>query len=262
MFGENNNPVTEEVTENVVEQTTEETVEPEKVYTEEEFNQRLDEALAKKIGRKEAKIRKEYEKKYSELENVLKAGTGKDDLGEITEQFTDFYTKRGVQIPEAPIYSERDVKVLAKAEAEEIISLGFEEARDEVNRLSDLGLDNMTPREKLVFQELATYCNAEQDKKELAKIGVSSDALNDANFIEFAKDLNPKLSLKEKYEKYLKYRPKKEVEVIGSMKNTEKEQTVKDFYTKEEALRFTKKDFDKNPALFKAVENSMYKWKK
>ena len=29
----------------------------------------------------------------------------------------------------------------------------------------------------------------------------------------------------------------------------------------EEASKFTKEDFDKNPALFKAVEKSMQKWK-
>ena len=56
-----------EVTENVGEQTTEESVEAQqpKTYTEEEFNQRLDDLLAKKLARKEAKIRKEYEEKYS-----------------------------------------------------------------------------------------------------------------------------------------------------------------------------------------------------
>ena len=48
---------------------------------------------------------------------------------------------------------------------------------------------------------------------------------------------------------------------MGSMKNnTSDEGTVKDFYTRDEAMKFTKKDFDKNPALFKAVEKSMLKW--
>jgi hypothetical protein len=35
---------------------------------------------------------------------------------------------------------------------------------------------------------------------------------------------------------------------------------VKDFYSYEEAKKFTKADFDKNPALFAAVERSMQKW--
>ena len=35
---------------------------------------------------------------------------------------------------------------------------------------------------------------------------------------------------------------------------------VKDFYSREEALKFTKEDSDKNPELFNAVCNSMPKW--
>ena len=45
------------------------------------------------------------------------------------------------------------------------------------------------------------------------------------------------------------------------MKNsTSEDGTIKDFYTRDEALKFTKKDFDKNPALYKAVTESMLKW--
>ena len=63
------------------------------------------------------------------------------------------------------------------------------------------------------------------------------------------------------YETFAKTQPKKEFKTIGSMKNsTSDDGTVKDFYTRDEALQFTKKDFDKNPALYKAVEASMQKW--
>ena len=48
---------------------------------------------------------------------------------------------------------------------------------------------------------------------------------------------------------------------MGSLKNTtQKDSGVKDFYTRDEALKFTKEDFDKNPELFKAVEKSMLRW--
>lgn len=254
-------PVIEEVTENAEGQTAEETVEPEKVYTEEEFNAKLDKVLAKKIARNNEKIRKEYEKKYGNLENVLKAGTGIDDIGDITEQFTDFYQSKGIQIPKPADYSDKDLKVLAKAEASDIISLGFDEVVEEVDRLADLGINNMTAREKLVFAELANYRKAEEDRKELAKIGVGEESLKDAEFIEFAKNLDPNLSTKKKWEIFAKYKPKKDIEVMGSMKNSgEETAAVKDFYTREEALKFTKKDFDKNPALYEAVEKSSYKW--
>ena len=80
----NENLVTEQVAENV-EITTEETP---KTYTEAEFNAKLDEVLGKKIARREAKIRKEYERKYGELEDVLRAGTGKDNVEDMTATFS------------------------------------------------------------------------------------------------------------------------------------------------------------------------------
>ena len=111
-----------------VEETTEQTevVETPKTYTEEELNARVDELLAKKIARKEARIRKEYDKKYGKLESVLKAGTGEEDLDKLTNTFTDFYTKKGIQIPTEPTYYDYDMKAGAEKEANEIINSGFD----------------------------------------------------------------------------------------------------------------------------------------
>lgn len=263
---EDNKELVTEVTENVEQPTeevvvTEEVIDQPKTYTEEELNARVDELLAKKIARKEARIRKEYDKKYGRLENVLKAGTGENDLDKLTDTFTSFYAKKGIEIPKEPTYNDNDMKVLANAEADSIIASGFDEVVEEVDRLAELGVDNMTSREKLVFTKLAEYRKSEQDRKELAKIGVGESALKDNDFIEFASKLNPNMSTKEKYEMYTQYKPKPKVETMGSMKNATSNDTgVKDFYTRDEALKFTKKDFDKNPALFKAVEQSMLKW--
>ena len=149
----------------------------------------------------------------------------------------------------------------AEKEANEIIESGFDEVVEEVDRLAGIGVDNMTPREKLVFTKLAEYRKSEQDRKDLAKIGVKEEALQDSEFIEFAKNLNPNMSTKDKYEMYTKYKPKPKVETMGSMKNaTSNDSGVKDFYTRDEALKFTKKDFDKNPALYEAIQKSMLKW--
>ena len=64
------------------------------------------------------------------------------------------------------------------------------------------------------------------------------------------------------YDNYTKTQPKKEYKTAGSMKNTNSgEGAIKDFYTPDEAKRFTKDDFDKNPALYEAVVKSMAKWK-
>lgn len=267
MIDEIKEPVTD-VTENV-EATTEETVveEPtiEKVYTEDDFNKKLDEVLAKKIARKEAKIRKEYDKKYGKLESVLRAGTEiEGDIDEITNTFDQFYTKnvKGYKSPTEPTYSNKDLELLAKAEANEMIeTYDFSELEEEANRLAEIGVNNMTDRERLVFTRIGDYLVQEQSKKQLASIGITDKDLNDAEYIEFKKNLNPSMSEKDKYEIYTKYKPKPKVEPIGSMKGTTvKDTAVKDFYTREEAMQFTKADFDKNPELFKAVENSMLKW--
>ena len=161
-----------------------------------------------------------------------------------------------------PSYSENDMKVLANAEAQSIIEAGYDEVVEEVDRYAAIGVDNMTPRQKETFKKLAEYRQNEENKKELAKIGVGEKALQDNDFIEFANKLNPSLSIKEKYEMYSNFKPKPKVEPIGSMKGTKSEDSaVKDYYSYEEAIKFTKADFDKNPELYKAVEKSMSKWK-
>jgi hypothetical protein len=261
---ENMENIVLENTENV-ETTTEEIVEqveePAKVYTEAEFQQKLDEVLGKKVARKEAKIRKEYEKKYGNLETVLKAGTGKENVEDMTSTFREFYEKKGIQIPSEPTYSSRDIEVLARAEADEIIKAGLEDVIEEVDRLADIGLGNMSAREKAMFKTLAEYRQTAERGKALSKIGVTEDVYNSKEFKDFAGKFSSNTPITEVYEIYNKMQPKKEVKTMGSMTNTTSKDTgVKDFYTREEALQFTKKDFDKNPALFKAVEKSMYKW--
>ena len=253
----NENLVTEQVAENV-EVTTEETP---KTYTEAEFNAKLDEVLGKKIARREAKIRKEYERKYGDLEEVLRAGTGKDNVEDMTATFKDFYQKKGIQIKEKPNYSDRDIEVLARAEAEDIIRYGYDEVVEEVDRLAQIGAANMTNREKAVFKTLAEYRQSAERGRELSKMGVTEDVYNSKEFSDFARKFNPDVPVSEIYSYYAQKQPKKDIKPMGSMKNTaSSDNGVKDFYTVDEARRFTKKDFDKNPALFAAVQKSMQKW--
>ena len=245
--------VTEEVAENTV-QTAEETP---KTYTEAEFNAKLDEVLGKKIARREAKIRKEYDRKYGDLMETLKAGTGKESVEEVTDTFTEFYRKKGITIPEKPAYTARDIEVLARAEAEEIIGFGMDEVVEEVDRLAEKGVANMTTKEKAMFKTLAEYRQNAERGKELSKIGVTEDVYNSQEFMEFAGKFNPNIPIRDVYDIYRQTKPKKEIKTMGSMKTTASEDNgVKDFYTRDEALKFTKKDFDKNPALFAAVVKS------
>lgn len=276
MFEEAKEPVTD-VTENVEEQTTEEIVEggedesvkstdvenTEEVVEEPQeptfTKEQVDEMVAKKLARKEAKIRREYEKKYGRAETVLKAGLQKDNFEDAVTELENYYKEEGVQIPTYQ-YSERDTEIIAKAEAEEIIDSGYDDLVEEVDRLAGIGVENMSKRDRIIFQRLAEERKKVEEERELKSLGIGKDT--DTNdFKEFSKKLNPSLSMKDKYEMYLKFKPTPKVETIGSMKNTkEKDSGVKDFYTRDEALKFTKSDFDKNPELYKAVEKSMLKW--
>ena len=253
----NENLVTEQVTENV-EQTTEETPK----YTEAQFNAKLDEVLGKKIARREAKIRKEYERKYGDLENVLMAGTGKGSVEEVTNDFRQFYEQKGIQIaPRQQDYSDRDIELLAERDAKEIIDSGYDEVVEEVDRLADKGVANMTAREKVLFKALAEHRNNTERGKELTKLGVTADVYNSQEFKDFSSKFSATTPIREIYDIYQKTQPKKEIKTMGSMKNaTSEDGTVKDFYTYEEAIRFSRKDLDKNPALFEAIQKSMTKW--
>ena len=270
---EDNENVVVETTENVgEEQATEQLVDGAKATTLEEklysqadldkmVNEQIDKLLPKKIERARAKIEREYEDRYSRVETVLNAGLGTKNLDEATDKLTTFYKQKGINIPDKPMYSEKDIEVLANAEADDIIKSGYDELVYEVDRLADKGIDNMTSREKLVFKKLAEERMLQEATTELSKIGVGKDILEDSKFKEFTSKLNPELSLTEKYEMYVKLNPKAKVKPIGSMKgDTTNSNEVKDFYTREEALQFTRADFDKNPALFRAVEKSMRSW--
>ncbi len=253
-MNENETLVTEQVTENV-EQTTEQTP---KTYTQEE----VDAIVGKRIARKEAKIRKEYDRKYGDLEDVLKAGTGKQSVEEVTDAFKQFYQKKGINIPQKPTYSAKDIEVLAKAEADDIIRGGYEEVVEEVDRLSEIGLDKMTAREKAVFKVLAEHRNRTETGKQLAEFGVTEEVYDSKEFKEFANKFNPSTPIRDIYDIYAKTQPKKEFKTMGSMKNTVSANSeVKDFYSPEEAKKFSRADLDKNPALFAAIEKSMQKWK-
>lgn len=253
----NENLVTENVAENT-ENTAEETQQTEKVYTQSE----VDAIVGKKIARTKAKIQKEVDRKYGDLESVLKAGMGKEDVGEITDDLREFYGKRkGIKMPEKSPYSAQDIEVLAKAEADDIIRAGFDEVVEEVDRLAQIGASKMTAREKAVFKALAEHRQNTERGNELSKIGVTEDVYNSREFQDFASKFNSGTPIRDIYDIYAKTQPKKDIKPMGSMKNsTGDEGTVKDFYTRDEALQFTKKDLDKNPALYKAIEASMLKW--
>lgn len=270
---EDNKELVTDVTENVEEQATEELVdgantptdtevvedtpEVEETFTKAQLTEKIDSA----VKRREAKLRRDFRKTEEDLrsiEAVLNAGLGTSNLEEARAKLTDFYKSKNVPIPERPVYSEREIEVLGNSEADEIISLGYDDVVEEVNKLADKGLNNMTPKERVVFTKLAEHRRHQERVKELASIGVKEDVLSSTDFQNYASQFKESVPIKTVYEMWSKTQPKPEVEQIGSMKNLAPSK-VKDYYTPEEARRLTSKDLD-NPEVMAAVEKSMQIW--
>ena len=255
---ENENLVTEEVAENV-EQTTEETQQPVKTYTQEE----VDAIVGRKKARWEERKRRDNERTYGGLIETLEEGSGVKGVEELNKFFTQAYTEKG-RIKKKPTteYSAQDLETLARADADEFIRGGYEDVVEEVDRLTELGAANMTAREKAMFRVLAEHRQAAERGKELASIGVGEDVYNSAEFKTFQSKFNPNTPIKDIYDIYAKTQPKKQHQTMGSMKNpTTDEGAVKDYYSPEEARKFTKSELDKNPELYQAILRSMTKWK-
>lgn len=270
MFEENENLV-EESTENV-ELTTEEivkgvegiepteqsdvVVETDETPVIETFTkEQVDEMIAKKLARKEAKIRREYENKYSRLETVVNTGLGTTNVEESTQKLEEFYKKRGINIPSTPTYTERETELIANGEAQDIINAGFDEVVEEVDRLAEIGVENMTQRDRIMFTKLATYRQEVEQENDLRALGISKEEINNPEFKDYSKKLNPELSLKEKYEMYSQVKPKKEIRQIGSVKSGMTNQ-IKDHYTQEEIAKLSLDDLN-DDQVWEAVRNSM-----
>lgn len=240
-----------------------------KNYTAEEIekmvNDRVNDILPKKIEREKRKMEKQYSDKlakYEETDSILKAGLGTKDISESNQRMREFYKEQGIDIPaySKPKYSEEDEKILGKAEASKVIDLGFEEMQEEANRLAALGVDKMTPREKVMFNTLADELTHQKQVKELAELGVKEEILNNSEFKEFASQFTSKTPIKTVYEMYTAtHQPKQKAEKIGSMKNTVSKEE-KDFYTPDEVKALTPEEWEK-PGVWEKVMASQRKWK-
>lgn len=252
--------VVEEITENT-EHTAEETP---VMYTQEQVDemvkQKLDEIMPGKIARKEARIRKETDREYGEMLGYLQAATGKKTVGEITEYMREHYGSQGITPKADPEYSQEDLAVLAEADAQGFIRGGYDEVAEEHDRLEKLGAD-MTPRERAVHAALSRHRQQEEQGRELAKIGVPKDVYMSKEFQDFAGMFDKGTPITKVYETYAKTR-RPEVQTMGSMKTVDSgDSGIKDFYTQEEAAKFTQKELLANPKLLNAVLKSQSQWK-
>lgn len=223
-----------------------------------DYQQELKSMVKERVARAENRVKKEYDSKYSHMENVIKAGMGTDTAEEAIEQMAVYYASKGKEIPRESQFSDTDLQRLAKADADEITD--YDELIEEVDRLAEKGLDNLSPREKLVFKNLAERRQAQERKQELEKIGAKSEILESEDFKTYSKDFKEDVPISRIYENYLKQMPTPEAEPIGDLKNNNSREE-KTYYTPDEVDKLTSKDYD-NPVVMKNVRDSMKKWRK
>ena len=210
-------------------------------------------------SRSEANIRREYEEKLADIENIIKAGFGTNNLDEGLTRITELCKNKGITIPERKSsYSQSDLEVLANHAANEIIADGYDAVDLELKKLANKGVDRMTSREKLIFDKLNTTKKVMDSEKELASIGVKPEILQSKEFKDFAdKFTGSKFSMKEVYEMYAKEtKPKPKAKPIGSMINNNPKEE-KAFISEAEYDKMTEKEIEANMDL---IRKSMQKW--
>ena len=252
----------EEIVENdemEVEQTTPENTETQTVeqkVEQQEFTPEQQRKINEIIQSRVASTKRSEEKKYRKLVNTIKAGmnTDTDDVDEITSMARKLYKDNGIDIPDEPIYSEEDENILAEADAQRIIDLGYDAIASETNNLST----SKSSRDRKVYDVLMKKKKELENLESLEKIGVSKEEYQGREFQDFAKKFNQDTPYTEIYEMYSKIN-KKEPSPIGSMKSVAKEEDVKEYYTPEEVDRLTDEQWE-DDRIYNAVMKSKEKW--
>lgn len=255
--------IQEEVnTETAEQEITEDSEKEVRTFTQEEINKMMEDRVRRERNtskRSEANLKREYEEKLADIENIIKAGFGTDNLDDGLARITELCKDKGIKIPERKsTYSQSDLEVLANHTADEIIADGYEAVDLELKKLANKGADKMTAREKLIFARLNTSKKVFDSEKELASIGVKPEILRSKEFKNFAdKFTGSKFSMKEVYEMYSQNnKAKQKVKPIGSMINPNPKQE-KTFISEAEYDKMTDKEIEENMDI---IRKSMKHW--
>lgn len=156
------------------------------------FEEKVEQRLLRDRINRERDAKKDISK-YKQLESIMKAGLGVETLDEAISKSSDFYKGQGVNIPtyqEESTLSERDERILAEADAKEIISFGKQEMEAEANRIAAIPEKQRTLREKTIFNTVCKELINLRDIDTLKQKGHEVDILNEKKFIDFRKQFN------------------------------------------------------------------------
>jgi len=224
-----------------------------------EFTEAQKTMMNKIIQERVERAKKAEARKYAPIVDTLKVGLGTSDINELVEKTKQFYTEQGINIPEPIKYSEEDEKILAEAEANKIISLGYDEIKNTTDEMMNIGENNLTQREKLMYLRLAEKRKSIEDEMQLESIGVNKEVLNSDDFKKFKSKFNDNQNLKDIYDLYDKLQPKENKGTIGSVKSVKADDGIKEYYSSDEVDKLTEEQLN-NPKIWEAVMKSKEKW--
>ncbi len=159
------------------------------------------------------------------------------------------------------VKNQADGECAGEALASEIIGLGYEEVCRQVERLSEKGVSGMSSHERELFGTLAEYRRECERCLPLEALGVDREVYGGAEFRDFLRRFKEDVPIEEIYGIYEKSLPREDIKNPGSMKNAHGTDELKDFYSPEEARRFTQDEINRNPELVRRIESSMKKWR-
>lgn len=225
------------------------------------FEEKVEERLVRDRINRERKQNKEIAK-YKQLENVIKAGLGVENLDDAISKTSEFYKEQGINIPDfKDTFSERDEKILAKADAQEIIELGKDEMEAEANRIASIPETKRSIREKTIFDSLCKELIGLKDIEELSSKGYKTDILKTKEFSDFRNQFNVNTSISTIYEMYNKMHGQvvEQPRSPGSAKSTTTVKQIKDYYSPEDFDKLTDEDL-RNPKIMEIVDKSRLQW--
>lgn len=234
---------------------------------EERANKIAEEKIEARLVRDRKKRERESSKqfaKYQQLENVIKAGLGVENIDDAISKTSEFYKEQGINIPEyKETYNERDERILAEADAQEIIELGKDEMEAEANRIASIPSDKRSLREKTMFDTLCRKLISLRDIDELKAKGYKTDILQTKEFLDFRNQFQPNTSISKIYEMYNKINGQvvEKPKSPGSAKSTTTVKQIKDYYSPEDVDKLTDEDWN-NPKVMEVVDKSRLQWYK
>jgi len=214
-----------------------------KFYTEEEFNQKVNEIADRRVARKMRKLERELDK-HKDIENVLKSQLGGETLEEVNDKLRNLYTNEGVELPERYVSEDSEyIEYQADRDSKDIITEGYESMKQEANRLASIGYDNLSKKDKLVFTKLVDALNSEDDKRALRSLNIDESILEDKSFIEYRNQFNSNVPVSKIYDMY-QGTQEKPINTPGDLTNNS--ELEKDFFTDEEIEKMTDEELEAN----------------